>query len=146
MSLPTSASFCLMKHNLFIFFPTDVCDSGAKILPKDTKFNLTTPLYPRTYPDYLDCRWFISASDNGHIIVTFLDFETEFYYDFINIGAGSIVSESSIEYEFSGSTSPNRLSVDGSLMWIQFTSDRRYGEPGVLMEIWWSSNPGLYLV
>ncbi|XP_072022253.1 uncharacterized protein [Amphiura filiformis] len=119
----------------------DVCDSGIKILHKDSKYNLTTPLYPRTYPDYLDCQWVISASDNGHIIVTFLAFDTEFYYDFINIGSGPVVTGNSTEHRFSGSDAPNKVSVGGFQMWIQFTSDRRYAEPGVLMEIEWSIDP-----
>ena len=135
--------YFVFKNDGVIFSWTDICGSSFINLQNGDEYNLTTPSYPQTYPSYLDCQWMVTAPQNGYIVVYFLDIDTEFNYDFLSIGVGANVTENSTVSRVSGSSGPTSISVNGSSMWIRFTSDGRVGGSGVFIELQWSSNPGL---
>ena len=139
-----------MLNMISLFLPvslilnTDICGIDSINLQENDTYKLTTPLYPRTYPDYLDCHWIVTAADDGHIIMHIIDFATEFNYDFLSIGSGYEVGyQNSTRHSMSGESVPTQLSIEGAVMWIRFTSDRRYGDKGAFMTLTCSASPGI---
>ena len=58
---------------------------GSHIASRDPQ-NLSTPLYPRNYPNDLFCVWNIrTSSANERIYLIIHDFETEEPYDFVEV-------------------------------------------------------------
>lgn len=101
---------------------------------------LTSPKYPNVYLPSTKCIWIFQGVDEGAFLMRFFYL---YLYDTLEIGTGYHVSNETVVIEL-GLYFPNTLSVNGSSMWIQFTSADAYGCCGFFIEIERTQNYGKY--
>lgn len=87
----------------------------------DPKGLFTSPNYPNTYANNLDCVWLI-ARPSDRIVMSLLEFDTENHYDFLAITFGREVTKD-LTYEWSGlGTSIKPFECD-NYMWLRFKTN-----------------------
>ena len=85
---------------------------------------ITTPFYPANYTNNVSAVWFLETLANRRIFITFVAFDTERPYDFLEAGDGLNSSDhSSTFFRWSGSHKPPELLSNGNTLWLKFTSD-----------------------
>ncbi|XP_071940891.1 uncharacterized protein [Antedon mediterranea] len=90
---------------------------------------ITSPNYPKVYPDNQDCVYVISIPDtDGYIQVEFYSFDLEDGHDFLLMGPGDI-ADNNIEQYYTGKALPIPVVIKNNKMWIRFFSDE-YGTAG----------------
>lgn len=77
---------CLLAVNA-----VDICQTEDVIDNYD--FHLTSPNYPKRYPDALDCTFTIYCPPNKSIRLKMLQFVTEKDHDYLNVTIGNITSK-----------------------------------------------------
>ncbi|XP_072041706.1 uncharacterized protein [Amphiura filiformis] len=135
---------CNSEHNCYHESDEKQCGcSDINILPNISKqFVLQTPLYPETYPGFLDCMWIVHHNqDNMFVNLRFQDFWLQYYGDWLDIGVGNTVNWDSEIFHFTGVDVTRGISLNASEVWIHFTSDRDNLTPyrGFWINITWFS-------
>ena len=98
---------------------------------------VTTPNYPLSYPNHLDCVWYFTSNDSpyGAFLITIYIAVVEILYDTFSIGKGLTVTSESRVVKIDSATALSSVSVDAPAMWIRFASDQSVGYEGVLIKI-----------
>ncbi|XP_070564555.1 cubilin-like [Ptychodera flava] len=111
---------------------TEIDDSdktcgGSFTITSDSGVSIESPNYPDNYDADDFCLWRMDVDSSlagKHILIVIDDFETEFGYDWLEVGTGQDHLETSSSlYRWSG------MAVDGSYgtasdeLWVQWTSD-----------------------
>ncbi|XP_070547366.1 cubilin-like [Ptychodera flava] len=103
--------------------------------------HFTSPNYPSNYGNNLTCYYIISIPEAHSIIVTFLDYDVETSYDFIQVGKGQITHENSlINYTTNYIHAPPPLDVASDFVWLIFKSDSSTGRRGFYLTFSAESN------
>ncbi len=101
--------------------------------------HIISPNYPEVYSNNADCIWLITAftlSINHSIVLNLIDIYVERHYDFLNVGAGTDVTDAdSRVVELTGSVVASRVIHHGTRVWARFTSDLTVAERGFSLEI-----------
>lgn len=102
----------------------------------------TTPNYPRTYPDRMDCEWTIRTLPGQRINLRFLFFDVEgspfCNYDYVAVYDGKTDSSRRIA-KLCGSVIPTPLSSSSNFLFVKFHSDIKRTYNGFLAG--WYSTP-----
>ena len=107
--------------------------------------NLTSPLYPKRYPIHSRCEWFVTAAEGGTTTIYFIHFDTKRNQHYFNVGSGSNPGSADTSvFRHSGQHMPRTVSVDGTIMWITFTSDHEKSLTGFVVQLEWSDLNGTY--
>ncbi|XP_077867915.1 bone morphogenetic protein 1-like, partial [Saccoglossus kowalevskii] len=108
-------------------------------IPSGGYINITSPNYPDNYDSDLSCLWYINTTSNLRINVTFIDFHTERYFDWLEIGNGRDHTDlTTSELRVSGSDLPDPFQSSSGIIWMTFFSDTTFTRRGfhlVLREI-----------
>ncbi len=71
------------------------------------------------------CNWVIVSPHIARLVLTFVEIDVEYLYDFVYIGQGSQPgNRSSMILALTGELPPLRVVCHNSNNWIQFTSDK----------------------
>ena len=112
--------------------------------PNET-FHLMSPNYPNSYLNNMDCVWIFRATtsiNHHHFKVRFLAFETENTFDVLKVGIGDPTADNvTSSAEFHGTHTLNAISLDGDVMWMEFTSDNRITLTGFKIMIQTETKP-----
>ncbi|XP_078494026.1 scavenger receptor cysteine-rich domain-containing protein DMBT1-like [Ciona intestinalis] len=65
---------------------TTASSCGFNAVATSTSQPITSPNYPRNYPNNADCTWTITASDGMRVQLSLIRFSTEKNYDYLTIG------------------------------------------------------------
>ena len=108
----------------------------------DRQGNLTSPNYPFSYPNNLNCRWTISATAGDYIYLNFTYFYVRgYYYSYGNYGYNSYCPYDYVEifdlnYPSSsivrgcGYQSPWCVKSKSHVVYIRFVTNSMYSYPG----------------
>ena len=110
-----------------------------KQLSSGDKISLKSPNYPRPYTNLLTCTWFFTSSQSqiGSCMLTFVDFETDEGFDYLNIGAGEFVNMYLPNViVLSGYRFPSRVYINEKVIWLELVTDDYFGLKGfhILLE------------
>ena len=135
---------------MIFFDDIDSCPAETEFInmASDEVTYLTSPKYPNVYLPSTKCIWIFQGVDEGAFLMRF------FYLylsssvmpsknDTLEIGTGHHVSNETVVIELK-LYFPNTLSVNGSSMWIRFTSADAYGCCGFFIEIERTQTYGKY--
>ncbi|XP_072032865.1 bone morphogenetic protein 1-like [Amphiura filiformis] len=100
--------------------------------------NLTSPLYPKPYPTEIVCEWLVTTTDGGTTRIRFIYFDTKLDQHYFEVGFGATPSPETSVYRHSGQNMPKTVAVDGSEMWIEFSSDHEKSLSGFLVLLEWA--------
>ncbi|XP_028418450.1 fibrillin-1-like [Dendronephthya gigantea] len=97
---------------------------------------LTSPLYPLSYPHYLDCSWTISSTNGRKILLQFTSFLLEGSYscgfDYLEVYDGDSANTTKLG-RFCGNQLPRSLVSSGLKLFIVFHSDYSVSAPGFVL-------------
>ncbi|XP_033121805.1 uncharacterized protein LOC117120830 [Anneissia japonica] len=105
----------------FIITPAvGVCGDSYR---NEASGRITSPDYPKDYPDNQDCLYIVNIPDSSAAIqVEFYTFDLEDGQDFLLIGSGN-EADNNVQYMFTGSKLPVPVTISSSRLWIRFFSD-----------------------
>ncbi|XP_038064023.1 bone morphogenetic protein 1-like, partial [Patiria miniata] len=107
-------------------FPGDVSNIFVEA---NGTVEISSPLYPSNYPNFVDATWLIETQEDRRIRITFDGFETKRGYDFFNAGDGNDTSTNAF-FRWHGDREPPDIRSTGNQMWLRFTSDNSDTENG----------------
>ncbi|XP_047205867.1 cubilin [Girardinichthys multiradiatus] len=145
-SLPSNYT-SVTGHILWVKFVSDGSVSGAGFRAIFSHLygvdlvgesgQISSPLYPRTYPNNADYRWTITVEGDSYIQISFLEMDIEdlfnCYYDQLKIFDGPDVYSYPLG-TFCGLTLPSPLRSSGSTVTLHFQSDSLVGGRGFLVD------------
>ncbi|XP_072029481.1 uncharacterized protein [Amphiura filiformis] len=103
------------------------CDfCGPSSISLETTKNATIrskPDYPYHYPSNLECAWYVQATTNGYIVITFISFHLETNRDFFSVGYGHIISHDTMVLKLSGVAAPKTITLNTTEIWMQWITD-----------------------
>ena len=113
-------------------------------LNSDMSIDLLSPNYPHHYINNANCTWYVQGpSSNGSTVIDVLDFFTEIYFDYLRVGFGNEVSDSSTLVKITGNQAPNKLILSGEIVvWMNFVSDGDNRKRGFRLQLKWTSVNG----
>ena len=88
----------------------------------NSKNEITTPNYPRSYPDNKQCNWNIEVPQGQRIELEFNDFETESCCDYLQVYDGSSSSSNRIG-RYSGYSKPSKIISRGNTLFLSWRID-----------------------
>ncbi|XP_022083316.1 uncharacterized protein LOC110975282, partial [Acanthaster planci] len=111
-----------------------LCEATLINLGANESVLISSPSYPNDYTNNLDLMWIVETVDNRQILIDFIAFNTESCCDHLRGGNGEDFSNSSTTlFRWSGSSLPPRVSSNGNVMWLRFTSDFSVTRSGFLL-------------
>ena len=102
-------------------------------IANETSINISSPLYPRLYPNQMQCVWKVNTEDN-FLSMIFFNVELDFN-DEILIGLGTAINQKTIMIIKAGMGYPNTLTANATQIWIVFASNTEGRAKGFLMAI-----------
>ena len=85
---------------------------------------LTSPNFPGAYANNYNCQWIIRVTAGSKVRLTFTDFATEGFYDYVEVYDGSAINAGRLLLKHSGSALPPPLLVSTSNeMLVRFVTD-----------------------
>ena len=123
---------------------TDFCDSDLNIYLRLGIANLvSSPFYPKNYPNNIDCFWFVSANTH-YIIITVLHLEIN--EDIVRFGTGNETNPDYVVMEVTGyNVKPNSLIIDFTLCWINMKTDEELSYRGFRLKVETSNTYGIFV-
>ncbi|XP_072033168.1 bone morphogenetic protein 1-like [Amphiura filiformis] len=118
----------------------NICGKKDIFLSAGDNVNITSPLFPSQYPMSFECSWFITASDNAYIVVFFVTFTTEIFYDFLEINFEPYSKTNRTVITVTGETAPNVLRSNTSELLLHFKSDKSVTDIGFVLEVYWDNS------
>ncbi|XP_072030186.1 CUB and sushi domain-containing protein 1-like [Amphiura filiformis] len=102
----------------------DFCGASEMTVSADYPSSVRSiPAYPYNYPSYITCKWLIHTNlEDGAFNLKFINFHLVTNRDYLTIGIGHDVINSSTVLHLSGISAPNTLSIPGPTMWATFIS------------------------
>ncbi|XP_078494131.1 scavenger receptor cysteine-rich domain-containing protein DMBT1-like [Ciona intestinalis] len=118
---------------------TQASSCGFNAVATSTSQPITSPNYPKDYPNNADCTWTITASDGMRVQLNLIRFSTETSYDYLTISSdGTQLARNSGIYS-------NRIYTSiGNTLTLRFTSDRsvtRSGFNATFVEVYPTTTP-----
>ncbi|XP_072046284.1 low-density lipoprotein receptor-related protein 12-like [Amphiura filiformis] len=118
-------------------------DSFSKVIHLTTgqSVNVTSPGYPRFYPDSLDMTLYFTSNDNGSFIVDIHELAllliNGYYYDYFSVGIGDNSSSSgTVVLQEDSYVSPGTtLVLEESDIWIRLQSGYKYRSRGFSINV-----------
>ncbi|XP_022083511.1 uncharacterized protein LOC110975370 isoform X2 [Acanthaster planci] len=108
-----------------------VCETETFFVSVNESSQITSPSYPSSYPNHTRLVWILQAMPNRKIVITFVAFNTERGFDFLEAGDGSDSTNFSNRFfRWSGSYKPPELLSNQNAMWLRFTSDGSVSHAG----------------
>ncbi|XP_078494130.1 scavenger receptor cysteine-rich domain-containing protein DMBT1-like [Ciona intestinalis] len=104
---------------------TQASSCGFNAVATSTSQPITSPNYPRNYPNNADCTWTITASDGMRVQLNLIRFSTERSYDYLTIS-----SDGTQLARISGTYSNRIYTSIGNTLTLRFTSDRSVTRSG----------------
>ncbi|XP_077995833.1 bone morphogenetic protein 1-like [Glandiceps talaboti] len=104
---------------------------GTHELTSGNHVQITSSNYPENYGDNEDCTWTVTNSDDGNILLNFVNFDTESGYDYVQFGSGS--SPDANAEKQTGNTAPSDFTSSDDTAWIYFHSDGSQTRSGFRM-------------
>ncbi|XP_070564553.1 cubilin-like [Ptychodera flava] len=99
-------------------------ESRSVTIPSGGSVDIESPYHPDQYDNNMFCEWNIIADQGKNIRVSVVDFETERYYDWVDIGVGSNAIDLSTRLlHLSGDRSTDDYIMASDEIWMTFTSD-----------------------
>ncbi|XP_077990120.1 cubilin-like [Glandiceps talaboti] len=93
-------------------------------LPAGEEVDISTPNFPNNYASNLDCLWTFTTVDDTQLYISFLSFNSESIYDYVEAGDGlEPHSGETLLARHSGGSTPDDIVSEGSSAWITFHSD-----------------------
>ena len=119
---------------LCLFSITVYCTNQTISLTDTTTIvDIISPFYPSYYPPLVDCFWRITieefkdsqseGANTGFIIVHFDTVSLSFRHDYLTVGVGDDVMDSTIILRLTGTGGPRLTSVNDSSIWLRLTTD-----------------------
>ena len=96
---------------------------------------IVSPNYPQEYDNHIDCRWLISSPGRKNLTLNFLDFETDWHDDSLNIFEGSNIHGNLLKTYSRHDSSPSPIVSSGSNVYLRFTSDFMFTSRGFKIEV-----------
>ncbi|XP_078494028.1 scavenger receptor cysteine-rich domain-containing protein DMBT1-like [Ciona intestinalis] len=118
---------------------TTASSCGFNAVATSTSQPITSPNYPRNYPNNADCTWTITASDGMRVQLNLKRFSTESSYDYLTIS-----SDGTQLARISGTYSNRIYTSIGNTLTLRFTSDRsvtRTGFNATFVEVYPTTTP-----
>ncbi|XP_070534538.1 uncharacterized protein [Ptychodera flava] len=101
--------------------PVDACSEPKRItIPDDGEVTVTSPAYPIFYPNYANCRWFITAETDLDIEVTVNKVDLETCCANVYIGTGDTLRLNEL-FTITNTMTTSTV-AESNKMWIQFVS------------------------
>ena len=101
----------------------DYCPESAVSVGRDL-VDVTSPFYPLYYPNNVDCIWHVTNKQpSGYLVITFMDVNLHPGDDFLTIGIGNEIIDSSVILRLTGNEAPRIVTVGNSSLWMRFTTD-----------------------
>ncbi|XP_069106281.1 uncharacterized protein [Argopecten irradians] len=88
-----------------------------------------SPNFPDNYNNYADLTWLITVAPGQAVLLSFVEFDTEGYYDFVYVYDGPDTTATKIA-EMDGTTIPYPFRSSDRFMTIHFSSDSSYTQSG----------------
>ena len=97
--------------------------------------DVTSPFYPLYYPNNVEWSWYITSdlTAGTSIVITFLAISLHPGDDFLTIGIGDTIVDSSVVLRLTGFEAPRIATFGNSSLWIRFTTN----EDGQLTKGFW---------
>ena len=88
--------------------------------------DLTSPFYPLYYPNNIEWSWYVTSdlSTGASVVITFITLSLHPGDDFLTIGIGDKIVDSSVILRLTGFEAPRIATVDNSSLWIRFTTNQ----------------------
>ncbi|XP_077864847.1 cubilin-like [Saccoglossus kowalevskii] len=103
--------------------PPEEC-GGNITIALGGSINLTLLHYPENYEDNLNCLWLINTESKHRVNVTFIDFETEYCHDWLEIGNTHDYKDlTTSTLRVSGDDAPDDHISTVDEIWITFKTD-----------------------
>uniref|UniRef100_H3BHY2 Metalloendopeptidase n=1 Tax=Latimeria chalumnae TaxID=7897 RepID=H3BHY2_LATCH len=140
---------------MLIEFVTDAvgADTGFRATYKSVKCggtltslsgNFTSPEYPSSYPDSMDCSWVLIAPPNHKVslTMTFFDLESDLacWYDYLTIQEGGH-SDTPVTWRHCGTLAVPPYLSNGTSVLVQFHSDSSIQSSGFLANFNFGESP-----
>ncbi|XP_077981827.1 cubilin-like [Glandiceps talaboti] len=115
--------------------PTPKSCGGHFTIKPGTALEITSPGYPGHYGNNEYCEWVIGASEGKVLKVSVWEFDTEYGYDFVDLGNGDDPSDLETQFRrLSGSLDIQTHLSEMDHMWLVFTSDGSVTHTGFVFE------------
>lgn len=119
---------------------TDFCNYNSINLTAGDVITVSSSNYPEKYNVNTECTVYLSAHNNGRVVLRFLDFELEEGWDFLTVGTGR--NSSNVISKYTGHYVPETLSSEITDIWIFFDADGLYSFKGFLLQFEWQNQSG----
>ncbi|XP_077864846.1 cubilin-like [Saccoglossus kowalevskii] len=97
---------------------------GNITLTEDESYDVYSLNYPGDYDNDLECLWKVETVPGRRIEIEFVDFETEYCHDWLDIGNGLDHTDlTTSELHLSGSIDPESFQSVSNQAWMLFTTD-----------------------
>ena len=105
-----------------MYFSVD-CGLTSFKIPVGGAINLTSPGYPRNYPDNVNCVYFVNVAEGYKLLTQFVDFDLEYGFDALRALDQEDRPDRSDRHIFTGVNVPRNLTSQTSYFIFQFLSD-----------------------
>ncbi|XP_038069836.1 cubilin-like [Patiria miniata] len=107
------------------------CEIELINLTENNSAIISSPSYPSNYQNNLDIQWVIQTAEDLRILLSFLAFDTQYNYDYLEVGNGRNSTDSTSRvFRQSGRILPPDTPSTGNAMWLRFTSGSRSTSSG----------------
>ncbi|PAV66227.1 hypothetical protein WR25_11770 [Diploscapter pachys] len=103
--------------------PGSVCNGGNFGGPSTRKGTITSPNYPNTYYNNLDCQYMITSPNGTYITINFDPFIVEGSVDYVSIFDGPVNSSSTLIAKITASTEKRQYETTGNQLLVWFHTD-----------------------
>ncbi len=111
-----------------------------------TSVNITSPLFPKPYPNDMKCTWSVSNSHTSFIRVTLTEVELG-PVDELHLVAGTDTNSGNNVMTMKNSNGyPNSITINSTAMWVSFVSDQSERAKGFFMTIQTADQFGKYII
>ena len=106
-----------------MFTLVDYCPDSTVSVGHD-KVDVASPFYPLYYPNNVDCIWQVTREQpSGYLVITFMEVNLHPGDDFLTIGVGKEIIDSSVILRLTGNEAPRIATVGNTSLWMRFTTN-----------------------
>ena len=135
-------NFCESQPTLNLLVFTGFCDTITYLnVTGLERFNFTSPNYPGSIPTFVECRWVISAADDGYPMAEFVKLKLVRLVHPLHIYNSSMFHSAQPDFSVRFGTAPRAIMSYSGVLGILFRSNNvpAIGQYGFVIEI--SSQP-----
>ena len=105
---------------------------------------MSSPSYPRKYPNNVNCEWSIKFPKDHKIVLNFIEFDLEHHanctYDWLEVRDGPKSDSPLIGRKLCGKTAPKQITSQGNHLFVKFRSDSSQVRAGFRIQV---DEPGI---